>query len=99
MNKTWTPQEIKENLLKSDVWLTKAVLAIYKYQTRYEQDAQTTHDKNNVGFNGVDAQIMSSFAQWIQKGRRLSPKQTAIARKKIVKYSKQLALIANEKQG
>lgn len=96
--KIWTKEEIRKNLEISDKWVTKAVVAIFKYQTEYEKNAETTHDNNNVGFSGCDAQIMSSFAKWINRGLNLTPKQMVIARKKAIKYAGQLTKIANKKQ-
>jgi len=94
--KIWAKEEIREKLVESDRWVEKGVLAIFKFQTESEKDSEQTIDKNNVGFNGVDAEIMSSFAKWLLKGRRLTIKQMKIARKKILKYSGQLARIAKE---
>ena len=93
--KIWTKQEIREKLIESDRWVEKGVLAIYKFQTESEKSSEQTIDKNNVGFNGVDGGIMSSFAKWLLKGRKLTIKQMRIARKKILKYSGQLARIAD----
>lgn len=99
--KVWTKEEIRENLESHDHWVTKAISAIYKYQTADEQASEETKHHNNVGFNGVDGRILSSFAKQIDNFRPgkyrtpLSPKQLKIARKKIVKYSGQLAKIAN----
>lgn len=97
----WTKEEIKGNLLKDDQWVARGVVAIYEYQTADEQRVEDTVESNGVGFNGVDGRIMSSFAKQIIKWNPdkfrtpLSPKQFNIARKKIVKYSGQLAKIAN----
>jgi len=95
--KIWTKEEIREKLVESDNWVEKGLLAIYKYQTESEKSSEQTIDKNNVGFNGVDGGIMSSFAKWVLKGRKLTIKQMKITRKKILKYSGQLARIANER--
>lgn len=98
--KEFVAQKIKEN----DQWLIRGVLAIYERQTDEEQQTRETTENNGVGFNGVDSTILSSFAEQIKQwenntARRfpkpLSDKQLAIARKKMVKYAKQLANIAN----
>lgn len=75
--------------------LERSILKIYSNQTRDEQDVRNTKHHNNIGFNGLDAQFLSSLAEQIQKsqypeGRRLSPKQTEYAKRKMVKYAKQL---------
>ena len=105
MEKVWNKEEIKENLLHKNEWVYRGVLAIYEKQTFDEQVNERTEHHNGVGFNGIDGDIMSSFAKQIIKWNgtkyqkfpeSLSQKQTAIARKKIVKYSGQLAKIANK---
>lgn len=71
------------------VW---ALLKIFDYQTADEQASEHTYYHNKVGFSGVDAELLTSFAkQWLKKNR-LSPKQMALLQKKIGKYSKQLVL-------
>jgi hypothetical protein len=105
INKKWTVDEIKQNLRINDTWVYRGIVAIYNLQTIEEKDVNETTEQNGVGFNGVDANILSSFANQIiswensdtcKKYRTpLSKKQLTIARKKIIKYSKQLAKIAN----
>ena len=75
----------------------------YNFQTDEEQVIEDTKEHNGVGFNGVDGHILSSFATQILRWENdkkykspLSPKQMIIARKRIVKYSGQLAKIANK---
>ncbi len=89
-------------------WVARAVEVIYEKQTADEQtDGQTKHH-NGIGFNGVDAAILSSFAKQVKawkatpEGERrfpcpLSARQLELARKKMVKYSGQLAAIVGEK--
>lgn len=93
--KTWTVDEIKALLKRSDKAVTRAVLAIYRLQTVDEQCSQTTKEYNGVGFNAIDSELMSSFAIQLLQGRTLSIKQLEIARKRMMKYSKQLMGIAN----
>lgn len=92
---------------KSDAWLFRSILSIYERQTADEQSAETTSHSNGVGFTGVDAQIMSSFAKQIMEHAKgcskfsspLSPKQKEMARKKMTKYAGQLLRIAEQKAG
>ena len=103
--KVWTADEVKANLQANDWWVARATRAIFeKGQTSDEQSAESTRYQNGVGFNGADAQIMSSFAKqvidWYSTDRPrfpfpLSPKQLGMARTRIVKYSRQLAELAN----
>jgi hypothetical protein len=89
---------IKALLMESDKAVERAVLAIYARQTQSEQDTASTREHNCVGFNGLDAELLSSFAVRLQSGRNLTPGQMPWARKKIVKYAGQLLEITKEKQ-
>jgi hypothetical protein len=71
-------------------WASRAITLLYGFQTASEQEAQATAERNGAGFNGTDAFILSSFAEQIAKGRTLSPKQLAIAFRKLPKYSGQV---------
>jgi hypothetical protein len=67
-----------------------ALLRIFENQTSDEQQAESTHHYNNMGFTGTDAKILSSFAKFYKRTGFLSPKQDAILQRKIVKYAGQL---------
>lgn len=102
-DKVWTKDEIREQLITNDAWLIRGIIAIFEYQTASEQASDNTSEDNGVGFNGVDGFILSRFAKFCLKikseGRKpfLTPKQKAIALKKMPKYAGQLAKIANGK--
>lgn len=91
----WTKERILELLETSDKMVHRSIVKIYEYQTADEQSTESTSHHNGVGFNGIDAPLLSSFAKQVLNGRTLSPKQMIYARKKIMKYSNQLAKIAN----
>lgn len=93
--RTWTEEEIKNLIQTNDTVLYGALKKLYACQTADEQHAGETHEQNGVGFNGVDAPIMSSFCEFLNKTGFLTPKQKTIARKKLVKYNKQLTKLAN----
>lgn len=106
MAKKWNPIEVKEKLATSDWWVVRAIEAIYSRQTVDEQNAGETKEHNDIGFNGADANILSSFAEQILAYRLdpnpkypfpLSDRQLEMARKKILKYARQLCEIANSK--
>lgn len=93
----WTIERIKELLLTNPIMLERSIVKIWENQTNDEQSSLTTHHNNGIGFNGTDAHILSSFAEWIMKsyrpeGQRLSDKQRALAMKKMPKYSRQLLM-------
>lgn len=91
----WTEDEIKNLIQTNDKVLYGALKKIYAEQTSDEQATGETNHQNGVGFNGVDAPILSSFAEFLNRTGFLTPKQKAIARKKLVKYNRQLTRLAN----
>jgi hypothetical protein len=93
----WNKELIKERLVKSDAWVMNGVIRIFEYQTADEQNSDSTSEDNGVGFNSVDAELLSSFAKFAMKRGFLSKGQMTYARKKMLKYSGQLAEIANSK--
>ena len=90
-------EAIKAKIEVDDKWLFRGILAIYEKQTMDEKNSKVTCHENGVGFNGTDAEILSSFAEGIKKYGSLTQKQIPIARKKMIKYAGQLARIAKEK--
>lgn len=90
-------------------WVARGLEVIFEHQTADEQTSETTTHHNGVGFNGVDATLLSSFAKQVKawkatpEGARrfacpLSPRQLELARKKMKKYAGQLARVAEEKK-
>lgn len=96
-------EELRGLLTTNDKAVCRAVVAIWHKQTDAEKDVQQTKDHNGVGFNSVDSVILSSFAEQIIRNhglgrpKLLTDKQMEYARKKIIKYAGQLAVIAEEK--
>ena len=86
---------LKHRLGTSKKWSQHALLKIYEYQTREEQEIQRTHDHNGVGFTGVDGEILSSFAEQLKRRGDLSEKQMAIVYKKMPKYWHQVMMISD----
>lgn len=96
--KTITKDFIKNQLATNPTWAVKALVKIYERQTIDEQNSQSTKENNGIGFNGLDANILSSFAEQVNKGRNLSVKQMTIVYKKMPRYWKQVAsLIPDDK--
>lgn len=93
--KTWTAEEIKELVQTNDKVLYGALKKLYACQTADEKSYGETVESNGIGFNGVDAPILSSMAEFLIKTGFLTDKQKVIVRKKLVKYNKQLTKLAN----
>jgi hypothetical protein len=98
-NKMLEAHEIRSKVQTDRRWATRAILALYSFQTDDEKWMRETLKNNNVGFNGIDAEILSSFAEQIRSGRQLSDKQFEVAHRKLGKYSKQLHRIACAREG
>ena len=92
----WSEDEIKNLIQTNDKVLYGALKKLYACQTEDERNSDCTKVYNGMGFNGVDAPILSSFCKFLNKTGFLTPKQKAIARKKLIKYNKQLTNLANE---
>lgn len=76
----------------------RALLHLYACQTEEEQVMESTTEKNGKGFNGLDGQIMSSFAkQLIQRGK-LSEKQMNIVSRKLPRYEGQLRRLQQQEE-
>ena len=95
ITKTIEKEFVRHLLETNDKAIRKALLRIYDFQTQDEKYSQSTNKYNDVGFSGCDAQILSSFAEQIQKGWKLSPKQMGILRTKMKKYWKQILSISD----
>ena len=93
--RTWTAEEIKNLIQTNDKVLYGALKKLYACQTADEQSVGETNENNGVGFNGVDAPILSSMTEFLIQRGYLSDKQKVIVRKKLVKYNNQLTKLAN----
>jgi hypothetical protein len=74
----------------SNPQLKQILLYLYGYQTQEEQMSEITVEQNDVGFNRIDAEILSSFAEQVKAGRELSDKQYNLLRLRLPKYHRQV---------
>lgn len=89
---------VKEKLGTDVKWIRRALVVITeKNQTTAEQVSESTISANGIGWNGADAKILTSFARSVKKGWMLSPKQLAVAQRRLPKYAKQVLALINEK--
>lgn len=95
MERTWTVDEIKHLISVNDKMVCRSLIKLYEMQTASEQATGSTHVQNGVGFNGPDAYILTSFAEFFNRTGFLTKKQMDICRKKLMKYAKQLVKVAN----
>jgi DNA-binding protein Fis len=98
--RVWSKAEVIGLVARNDKAVERALATLFDRQTPTEQETESTGIHNGVGFNAVDAPLLSSFAKQIARsnrveGQRLSPVQREWARKKLRKYGAQLTRIAN----
>ena len=86
-----TVEEIRSKLKDSDEFVVGALLALYACQTTDEQKRKGTTYENRMGFNAMDAPILSDMAEFYNRIGWLSPKQITFIRMKLIKYSIQLS--------
>ena len=77
---TLTADYINQRILNDNKAVEWALRVLYARQTTAEQASDITTEANGRGFNSRDADIFSSFARWVERGRSLSNKQLAICR-------------------
>lgn len=88
--KVWDKTAIKTLLVTNDKAAIKALNTIYARQTEDEKSNDTTKHSNSVGFNAMDAEILSSFAKFYSRTGFLTEGQMKLLKRKITKYWKQL---------
>ena len=92
----WNKDNIREMLVKSDKAVVRGLYRIHSFQTGEEQMSGQTVEDNGVGFNGVDADFLTRMVVWAKHHNdTLHPNQMVHVRKAMLKYSGQLARIAN----
>ena len=94
----YTKEFIKSKLATDARWAIRGMIRIYEFQTAHEQASEHTEENNAVGFNGTDAEILTSFVKFYQKFNRLSDNQMKWVFKKMPKYAGQLCRIIEGKQ-
>lgn len=94
---TYENEQIKNWLLTNNSALMKAIIIINEYQLPEEQSAKTSLHNNNLGFNKYDAPILMFYADKIKRYKGLYKSEIDEARRRMLKYSKQLTNILNEK--
>lgn len=95
---SWTPDEIKALLNRSQHAVERGLVAIYLGQTEGERVAEETLEHNAVGFSAFHAKTGSYLAGWVRSGRHLSGRWVEKGRNLILHYARQLADIANENE-
>lgn len=93
--RVWKEDEIKILLAVHDKVVYESLVQIYNCQTEDEKLYKETSHDNGIGFNAFDSKILSSFAEFYLEHGYLTRNQLEVARRKLVKYAKQITKLAN----
>jgi superfamily II DNA or RNA helicase len=74
-------------------FVLNALVAIYNCQTEDEREHRQTIYENGVGFNALDAPILSSISKQLLRTNTVSEKQYKLVIDLLPKYTKQIALL------
>ena len=72
-------QALFDQMECDDNFLIGCLMTIYDFQEEDEKATESTRYDNAVGFNALDAGIMSSFAEFYNRAGFLTPKQLNLA--------------------
>jgi hypothetical protein len=89
---------IREKITHDVNWAYRALMSLYMAQTEDEKNGDETIHENGVGFTGLDANILTSFAKGYKRYGHLTEKQLCILYRKIGKYAKQLYRISDKEK-
>ena len=93
--KVWTKEEVIDLINKSDMAVYRGIKRLTTFQTPDERTTGKVTDLNGKGFNKFDAPFMTSLANLIEGGAKLSQRQMEAARRILKKYAGQLVRFAN----
>ena len=89
--KVWTRDGVLDLLARSDTAVVRALQTLYARQTADERQDKATRVRNGRGFNARDAAVLTDIAQKLPRyDNRMTERQLALVRGRIVKYAGQL---------
>jgi hypothetical protein len=102
MNTQLTRENVMTKFNRDDRFAVSLLVEMYYRQTADEQANATTSASNGIGFNGTDANFLTSLAEQATAKRNerycgLTERQLGAMRKAMQKYGRQLAEITNER--
>ena len=98
VRKLLNEEQIRYWINKSDEVLYLALKELYNCQTEEEKFVGNTSEHNGIGFNPYDAPFLSAMVVSLNQYGHLTKGQKEKTRPMILKYSKQLTNIANDKK-
>ena len=86
--------ELQKLLCRSDQAVESALIRIYDLQTPLEKATDMSVQENGFGFNRVDAQYLSKYANMVKMGHHLTKDEVCRVRSRMLKYWKQLMILS-----
>jgi hypothetical protein len=77
-------------IMQEDLYAIAAILYLYELQTEVEKREGTTSVRNGVGLSKSDAPAFTTWARRIMEKGNISQGQLDVARRRALKYRKQL---------
>jgi hypothetical protein len=74
-------------------FVLNALVALYTQQTEDERVTRQTTHQNGIGFNSLDAPILSSIVDQLKRTNKVSEKQYALVKELLPKYGRQIGLL------
>ncbi len=93
----WTVEEIRQGLLKHDKWVVRAIIVLYEFQTPEEQKLRKNLSSDGLGFDNADISLFCSYMAFYKRFHHFTPHQIKEARGRLLKYAKQITVLANKK--
>lgn len=94
----WTKDSMNNYLKSNNQAVLKAIIVLYNRQTDLEKEFKESNVVNGIGFNCKDSWFLSNLARQLIQFKKISKDDFWRARWRILKYSQQLADIANKKE-
>lgn len=92
------PEQVRKWILYNDKAVKRAAIVLYSEQDSDEKAYGCSIKVNDRGFNRYDSAFLQGFAEKCIHNWDISYKELNKARYKLLKYSKQIATIANSKK-
>lgn len=90
-------EELQKLLCRSDAAVESALVRLYDFQSPLERAVASSVSENGVGFNRVDANVLSKYACMVKMGHHLTKNEVCFVRARILKYWKQLMVLSKQK--
>jgi hypothetical protein len=94
---SWSKEQIHALLDQNATAVGRAVKAIHARQTGAEAACGVTQEQNGVGWSKFDAEPMTRYIMFMDRGYPISARFLAFARRRVKRYWRQLAEVANER--